>query len=61
MIAAMSGLFGHVAKGVYSGAPAFRHKDWLRSQILFAKLPEMNKRIIELEKRIDSLEKGDSV
>jgi len=61
MIAAMSGLFGHVAKGVYSGAPAIRHKDWLRSQILFAKLPEMNKRIIELEKRINSLEKGDSV
>jgi UDP-3-O-[3-hydroxymyristoyl] glucosamine N-acyltransferase len=61
MIAAMSGLLGHVKKGVYSGAPALPHKDWLRAQILFAKLPEMNKRIIELERKIQSLEKGDSV
>jgi UDP-3-O-[3-hydroxymyristoyl] glucosamine N-acyltransferase len=61
MIAAMSGLFGRVPKGVYSGAPAIPHKDWLRAQSLFAKLPEMNKRIIELEKKIQSLEKGDSL
>jgi UDP-3-O-[3-hydroxymyristoyl] glucosamine N-acyltransferase len=60
MTAAMSGLFGRVAKGVYSGAPAIPHRDWLRSQSLFAKLPEMNKRIIELERKIQSLEKGDS-
>jgi len=61
MVAAMSGLFGHLSKGVYSGAPAIPHKDWLRSQILFAKLPEMNKRILELERKIQSLEKGDSL
>ncbi len=60
MIAAKSGLFGYVKKGVYSGAPAIPHKDWLRSQALFARLPEMNKRIIELERKIRSLEKGES-
>jgi UDP-3-O-[3-hydroxymyristoyl] glucosamine N-acyltransferase len=60
MIAGKSGLFGHVTKGVYSGSPAIPHKDWFRSQALFAKLPEIYKRIIELERKIHSLEKGDS-
>lgn len=61
MIAGKSGLFGHVKKGVYSGSPAIPHKDWLRSQALFSKLPELYKRIKELEAKIDRLEKGDSV
>ncbi len=62
MIGAQSGLFGHYAKGVYSGTPAIAHKLWLRAQALFAKLPErlpeMQKKIRELEERIYSLEKG---
>ena len=61
IIAGKSGLFGHVTKGVYSGSPAIPHKAWLRSQALFAKLPELNKRIKELENKIKRLEKGDSV
>jgi len=61
MIAGQSGLFGHVTKGVYTGTPAIPHKDFLRSSSLFAKLPELNKRIIELERKIHSLEKGDSL
>lgn len=61
MIAAQSGLFGHMTKGVYSGSPAIPHRDWLRAQALFAKLPEIYKKIRELENKISSLEKGDSV
>lgn len=61
MIAGQSGLFGHVKKGVYSGSPAIPHQDWLRSQALFAKLPELYKRIRELERKITRLEKGDSL
>lgn len=61
MIAGQSGLFGHVPKGIYSGTPAMPHKNWLKSQALFAKLPEMYKRIRELENKIKSLEKGGSV
>ncbi len=61
IIAAKSGLFGHVTKGVYSGFPAIPHKDWLRAQALFAKLPEIYKKIRELENKINNLEKGDSV
>jgi len=60
IIAAQSGLFGHVTKGVYSGSPAIPHKDWLRAEALFAKLPEIYKKIRELENKINNLEKGDS-
>jgi UDP-3-O-[3-hydroxymyristoyl] glucosamine N-acyltransferase len=60
MIAAKSGLFGHVTKGIYSGSPVMPHKDWLRSQVLFAKLPEINKRLRELENKLSRLEKEDS-
>lgn len=46
------------AKGVFSGFPAIPHKDWLKAANIFAKLPEMRKTILELEKRVRELEKG---
>lgn len=51
---------GHLKKGVYSGTPAIPHSTWLRAQALFAKLPEMNRRIRELEEKIDRLVKGET-
>ena len=33
------------------------HRDWLRSISLFAKLPELNKRIKELEDMIKNIER----
>ncbi|MEJ2697044.1 MAG: UDP-3-O-(3-hydroxymyristoyl)glucosamine N-acyltransferase [Candidatus Sulfobium sp.] len=59
IIGAQAGLTGHYRKGIYSGTPAIPHRNWLKSQALFAKLPEMNRRIKELESKIDKLEKGD--
>ncbi|MEW6109921.1 MAG: UDP-3-O-(3-hydroxymyristoyl)glucosamine N-acyltransferase [Nitrospirota bacterium] len=59
LIGAKSGLAGHIAKGAYSGSPAIPHKTWLRAQSLFAKLPEMNRKLRELEERLNRLEKGD--
>lgn len=47
-------------KGVYSGTPAIPHATWLRAQALFAKLPEMNKKIRELEEKVDHLVKGET-
>jgi len=44
------------APGIYSGAPPIPHKDWLKSSVLFQKLPEMKKTITVLEKRILDLE-----
>lgn len=60
LITAQSGLTGHITKGIYSGTPAIPHKNWLRSQSLFAKLPEMKRKLKELEERLNKLEKGDA-
>lgn len=43
-------------KGVFSGTPAIPHREWLKAQNIFAKLPEMRKMILELEKRVKELE-----
>ncbi len=59
VLTAHSGISGRVAKGVYSGYPAIPHNTWLRAQAAFAKLPELIKRIRELENRLSKLEKGD--
>ena len=60
MIGAQSGLTGHYKKGIYSGSPAIPHRTWLKSQALFSRLPEMNKRIKELENKLERLEKGET-
>jgi len=42
---------------VYLGSPAIPHRDFLKSSALFARLPELNKRIKELEEKITILER----
>jgi UDP-3-O-[3-hydroxymyristoyl] glucosamine N-acyltransferase len=45
---------------VLSGTPAIAHKQWMKAQTVFAKLPELKKRVNVLEKKMNSLEdKGD--
>lgn len=39
----------------FSGSPAFEHKDYMRSTILFRKLPDLLKRIEELEEKVVNL------
>lgn len=57
MIGAKSGITSDVPKGaVLSGIPAIPHGDWLRAQSLYAKLPELKKKIADLEKRVRELE-----
>ncbi len=58
MLVAQSGVTGHIEKGVYAGSPAIPHKTWLRAQALFGKLPEMQRRLRELEEKIKQLETG---
>ncbi|MDO8746364.1 MAG: UDP-3-O-(3-hydroxymyristoyl)glucosamine N-acyltransferase, partial [Thermodesulfovibrionales bacterium] len=55
MVGAQSGVMGHLKKGVYSGSPVIPHRDWLKSVAIFAKLPELNKRIKELEDMIKNI------
>jgi len=60
MIGAQSGIMGHLENGVYSGSPAIPHRNWLKSSALFARLPELNKKIRELEEKIKDLERRQS-
>lgn len=57
MVGAQSGAMGHVKKGIYSGSPMIPHRDWLKSMVIFAKLPELSKRIKELEDMIKNIER----
>lgn len=43
-------------KGVFSGTPAIPHREWLKAQNIFAKLPDIRKMLIDLEKRVKKLE-----
>ncbi len=58
IITAQSGVSGQVSKGVYSGSPIIPHRDWLRASVLFGKLPEMSRKLRELEDRLHTIEKG---
>ncbi len=57
MIGAQSGVMGHLEKGIYSGSPVIPHRDWLKAISIFAKLPELNKKIKELEDKIETIER----
>jgi len=55
IIYAQSGIGGDVSAGaVMSGSPAFEAREWLRAITAFPKLPEILKRLRELEKRVGS-------
>ena len=58
-IGAQSGIPGEIKKenSVILGSPGIEHRDFLRSSIIFQKLPELNKKIDELEKQILLLKK----
>jgi len=57
MVGAKSGVHNSITAGqIFSGYPAFPHKEWLKAASVYAKLPEMRKTINSLEKRIQELE-----
>jgi len=57
MVGAQSGVGQDVAPGrVISGSPAFSHREWLKTQAVVPKLPEMKRALAALEKRIKALE-----
>ena len=56
IITAQSGTSHDVPAGaVISGSPAFKNSAWLRSTAAFAKLPELVRRVRDLEKAIERL------
>lgn len=51
MVGAKSGVAGDIKEaGGYSGIPAIPHKLWLKAQALYAKLPELSRRLREIER-----------
>jgi UDP-3-O-[3-hydroxymyristoyl] glucosamine N-acyltransferase len=58
MLGAQSGVFGHLSRGIYSGSPAIPHRDWLKASALFARLPELHKKIRELEDTLRRMERS---
>src|SRR5579885_1026155 len=56
---AQSGIGGDVPAGaLMSGSPAFDAKEWLRAVTAFPKLPDLVRRMRQLEKRLQELEKN---
>jgi UDP-3-O-[3-hydroxymyristoyl] glucosamine N-acyltransferase len=54
---AQTGIPNSVAAGEFvSGYPAIPNRNWLRSSAVFRKLPELKKRVADLERRIKELE-----
>lgn len=57
VFAARSGLIGNIpADSFYGGFPARPHKEWLRGEAMNKKIPDMVKKIRELEKRLAKFE-----
>jgi UDP-3-O-[3-hydroxymyristoyl] glucosamine N-acyltransferase len=53
---AQTGIPNDVPAGtVISGYPAIENRSWLKSSAVFARLPELQKRLRELEKRVEEL------
>lgn len=42
-------------KSVFSGSPCIPHVEWLKSQVVFPKIPEMKNELKELKKEIEKL------
>ncbi|MFN3479270.1 MAG: UDP-3-O-(3-hydroxymyristoyl)glucosamine N-acyltransferase [Thermodesulfovibrionales bacterium] len=53
MVGARSGVMGYLKQGIFSGTPVIPHRDWLKSSALFARLPEILKRIKEIEDKLE--------
>lgn len=51
-----TGISGDLAPGaVVSGSPAIRNRDWLKASAVFARLPELQRRLRQLETEIERL------
>jgi UDP-3-O-[3-hydroxymyristoyl] glucosamine N-acyltransferase len=60
IVTAQSGIPGRVEAGtVVSGSPAFDNRDWLKATAVFSRLPELQKRVRELERRLEALGKAE--
>lgn len=58
MAGAQSGISKGIKPGqIVSGSPAIPHREWLKAQSTFPDLPEMRRRIRELEDKVEGIDK----
>ncbi len=55
VVGAMSGVMGRLTSGIYLGAPARPHREYLRLQGLFARLPELFRDLRDLKEEVKRL------
>jgi UDP-3-O-[3-hydroxymyristoyl] glucosamine N-acyltransferase len=61
IVTAQSGIPGDLEPGaIVSGSPAFANREWLKATALFAKLPELQRRIRELERKLAELQPSEA-
>ncbi len=58
IVAGKAGIMSDIDKGAYSGAPAMPHFKWLRVRAAMEQLPDLLKRVREIEKTIKELKLG---
>jgi UDP-3-O-[3-hydroxymyristoyl] glucosamine N-acyltransferase len=59
IVMGQSGLHADVEPGaVVAGSPAFDSRRWMKATAVFAKLPELQKRVRELEREVGRLRRG---
>ncbi|MDI6801180.1 MAG: UDP-3-O-(3-hydroxymyristoyl)glucosamine N-acyltransferase [Thermodesulfovibrionales bacterium] len=57
IVGAQAGAMGKISKGIYFGSPAKPYKQFLKCYELFLRLPEMEKQIKGLQKKLEELVK----
>jgi UDP-3-O-[3-hydroxymyristoyl] glucosamine N-acyltransferase len=55
MIGAKGGAMGEMKRGIYSGILPMPHREWLKAMSVFSKLPELHKKIKELQEDVKRL------
>ena len=59
MITAQSGVPNDIpARSLYSGYPAVENREWLKTMAALNRLPELQKRVRELESQLEHLKRG---
>jgi UDP-3-O-[3-hydroxymyristoyl] glucosamine N-acyltransferase len=58
ILAGRTSVHNNLKRGIYAGTPAIPHRAFLRSAPLIGKLPELFKRIKELERKLEDKEAG---
>jgi UDP-3-O-[3-hydroxymyristoyl] glucosamine N-acyltransferase len=59
-IGAQSGVTGDIKNenSILLGSPAIDHREFLKSSVIFKKLPEIRATLIKMEKELDALKKA---